>query len=340
VKQIKNLLKIFNVKTIIDFINLYVALLAIIGLLATIGIFDFTIKPELSLLSPTYVFNMSRMRNIVEKQYGISFPIDSLTENSLGIYGMPNWDNLLPYEMVDKPIFEGGTVQKTMDEINYWYEIGIDDSITSNITNNNSAYRNDSLKKAGLYHLFFAEIQKYQKDLMVNYHIPIKSISVLGYNPLVYFYSLKNKIVKENFNELAISLGGGATNTYSYLSISNKYDEQIQDIEVLINDLVNPGRYKVIGWTALPTSVELITNPPHIVTKIKIGKLDAHQSIEILIKGWKLLREKDIYIGYSGFSNINKPLIAKFMIYLFISVLFIFIMNKVRIKNFTKNNTE
>lgn len=321
-----NLTKIFN---------LYVLILAIIALLATIGTFSVRIRPEFKVLPPIYSFNIKQLAEISNKKnYKViinTIPTLNRSFNgndraSLRTYG---WDiakkeeikYLLPYETLDSNSF--GWSSNTKD--NLWYRLGIEHSTPDsvNYSINNSNNRTDHQKLIALDLLFAETLTK--DPALTEQDTNIKGtfssgIDTFGINPLIEIKNYKSNFPNvAEYEKFIMDFTYSCTKVYSVVTIENNYNAPIENINVYINDALNNGKLEIIGWTKGASNIEVKSNGVNKL--LTLDKLDPKKSVEIVFRGFKYIRENEISTQVSSITGFNICII-----YIILSLTFLFVL--------------
>jgi hypothetical protein len=310
--------KITPFDTILKILNLYIGLLAIIGLLITLKIFSINNKPQFEILEPIYIFDMKEIIDAVKSvdNWQSVFPFSG-AYGTLSLYGAPesmdklkNFKYTLPYVEGDGNFHSGWSSFTFNNTI--WYYLGIDDTTTIPKSSMDFASnRTSNQKRLGLTLLLISDLLKQADD---------KSLVLggnLSVNPLTIIHNTKDSLLRGNMPKIFY-----ATEIYSFLSIENKSSENMYNIRAYVNDVIGSGNLKVIGWTAATQGVKLISSSPNI--NISIEQLEPNESIEILFRGMKIIRKEDIKISIPPLSGINKKLVIAIIIIVFIFVIILF----------------
>lgn len=325
----KNIFTIFNVEVISKFINLYISLLAVVAIFITIGWFNIQNHPKIELLTPVYAFDMTRINSVLLKHQNTNiFPVIASLNNKYCLFNDPDSMNLknsikyrLPYYRVGAKKFQRS---HSLNKDNYFYHTGISDqSDITRILFNTSVKRTDNQKRLGLSELLvWDSLEKFSKDsLSPGGTIKLNPLGELKKNLKI----LSNKVFDEIGRELIF-----ATTIYNYISVGNYSNENIESIDLFINDVLNTGMLQVIGWTEGSCTTTLKSDGPNL--RLSLKELQKNQSVEILIRGNKKLRDNDIKISSPFVSSLsNKKLVCTLTI-LFILVLILFILDKLRRK--------
>jgi len=317
---------LFQFSTILKLLEFYVLILSILAILVTIRIWDIEVKPELSILKPIYCFNSQKILEDISKPpykdivnnddslrdlfYAYFYNIDPIvgTKNSYAAF-----DYIKPNREVSE--VSGYLV----DDI--WYLNGLRDTFyyLPNLTTDLKATRSEVEKMKGIKLLL-------AKSLFIDSDSLHKSDTINWKNRSLSFYqpTLNNplQIIYKNFKNDTLNLSSLIfmhTKIYSCLSISNNSNQTIEDVHVTINDIFFHGLYSLFGWTLAGNVKEIIKSPNTI--QFTIDRIEAGQSIEILIKGIKYMRNNDVKLTYSGLSYVNKGKVIFYMIAIAIMVL-------------------
>lgn len=304
---------------ILNIANLYVAIIGILAILAAVGVFSIRAKPEVEVLKPIYSFNMNEItKALKENQLEGVIKIPPNSDSILATYGEPSSkdtysNDLLPYERVGAFKWQrwSSASPRTM-----WYGLGITDTdLALRYGMNYSAKRTDEQKRVGLGLL-------YREDLMEQ---AVKDSLTPGYtdpNFLEMCYTIyKTGKGGTNYPGFLVQLGF-ATKVYSFISISNKSSVPMDQIRLFVNDIMETGMLEVVGWTAASQIVDLTSNGPNI--RITIERLEPGQSIEILLRGSKYVRGKDILVSMPPLSAIKIDLVVRMMVIAFLIVILVF----------------
>lgn len=326
-KHLKKLLLIFNVSLITKFINLYIGILALVALFITIGWFNITNNPHIEILNPTYVFNMNRINSVLQKNnlYKI-FPVDETLNNKFCSFGEPegaykqnSLEYILPYFRVDANKFQR---EHSLNPRSFLYHTGISDEIdiTKHIFNN-ATTRTENQKRLGLSTLLIWDmVNKFSSESLT-------SGPILKVNPLKELQNKKNVLPDDVFNTIGSEFVF-ATTIYSIISICNYSNEDMHSINIFLNDVLNTGMLEVIGWTEGGHTIELKSRGPNF--RFNIEHLPKNQSIEVLFRGNKKIRDNDIRISSVPFSSIDSSMVVCVLVVLFLLLLIVFALDKKR----------
>lgn len=305
---------------ILNIANLYVAIIGILAILAAVGVFSIRAKPEVEVLKPIYSFDMKRITEALKEYKAEGFiKIPSNSDTILATYGEPSIAKesavyLLPYEAVGA--WKWGR-SSSLSPRTIWYQFGITDTnLALPLGMNYSAKRTDEQKRLGLFMLYTLDLgnQAFKDSLTLG--------NLSGPNLLDTCYQIfKSGKGGENYEEFIVQLGF-ATKVYSLISISNKSSVPMDQIRLFVNDVWETGMLEVVGWTAVSQIVDLTSNGPNL--RITIERLEPGQSIEILLRGSKYVRGKDILVSMPPLSGIRKELIVKWMVIALIGVVALF----------------
>lgn len=323
-------------------LNLYVLILAIIALLVTIGVFSIRVKPEVEILPPIYSFNIKRLITIsTESNYSeiinltpsLKEAINDKERTLLKTYGwtVPKKDEIslfLPFETLDTNSKKQGWSSNTAN--NLLYRLGIEttspDSIVYRI--NNSAERTIREKYIGINFLILDALFK-DLDIISKDSTQVRPLAfgldTFSTNPIIDLNNIKPKVTNiKNYEDFISKFGLGCTRVYSCISISNTSNEILENISLYINDVMNYGMLEIIGWTKGASNIEIKSNS--INKLILLDKLEPHQSVEILFRGFKYIRENEISISLLSPPVYNKKSIYIIVIGTLLIVIFLYFM--------------
>lgn len=300
------------------FITIYVNLLVIIALLTSIGVFTSRQNLEVEIFDPVYIFNMTKIIDAFNKA-GISDPFLRLHQGTLAEYGIPEsyykkegMQFILPFDKSGDDPFFGWNHLKHGDP---WYQLGI--SNDSMIVINTQSDRTNFEKMSGLQLLYASDYLEQASRYSLN------PGSRLSKNPLTAIKEICDADSQGKYDDLAMSCYV-ATEVYSFVSVSNHSSVPIDDIFLNIDDTIREGMLELIGWTSITQAKTHDSNSPCI--KFHIMRLEPNQSIELLIRGKKYIRNNEIRLTTKPAYFLNKFQIVRVMwISLAISVfLFLF----------------
>lgn len=249
--------------SITKIVNLYVGMLAILVILATINIFPLQTSPEIRILKPVYIFNMSR---IIDATKQLNQPnvitIPASLYGTMTVYGLPEgYDRKyslpfgLPYEKPGDERFSGWFSQEYG---NPWYNLGLSDSTDiPQMKGNTLATRRDEEKMYALSLLFTSDFLQQAKTES------LKAGPDLRVNPLAEISKYADLIEKKTYKR-TVQEYDWATKVYSFISIANPSSVSITEIDVFINDVVNYGMLEVVGWTGFFIVEKSTSNSPNI----------------------------------------------------------------------------
>ena len=132
----------------------------------------------------------------------------------------------------------------------------------------------------------------------------------LDKNPLTIINGARGSMDGETFGSLIVRVIP-ATVIYSYISVANRTDYPIEHAQLFINDVISSGDLSVVGWTALSGITELNSNGPNI--RLTLGSIQPKQSVEVLLKGQRIIRANDVSIVLAPLSNIDKGKVLLYM---------------------------
>lgn len=320
-------------------------------MLVTIKIWDIDVKPETKILKPIYAFNSQKILDELSKPpYSQSIhKFDSLITI---FYKLPFWrESILTYYHGYQPDSGVSNEYAAFDYIrpnrkieensgyildDQWYLNGIQDTFKylQKMTTDLRSDRSESEKFKNLYILLgkslFIDSDSLRKaDSLFYKNKSISAFLQVRENPL--------EILSKNIqNDTAFisSLIYSQTKIYSCISICNNSSQTMEDIKVTLNDVWFYGNYSLFGWTLAANVVDIKKSPNTL--QFTVDRLGAGQSIEVLIKGHKYVRDNDIKLLYSGIAYLDQAYVINLMIGVGILViLFHFLLS---LKNLNKLN--
>lgn len=337
IKLIKRyLLYLFRFDIILKLFEFYVFIITVLAVLVTIKIWDIEVKPELKILKPIYCFNA---QGIFES---INLPVyKNIINKSDTLKNMINpksiWNEVILAYFYDYPEDEGVSnvyaafdfikpnreVEEVSGYVTYdeWYLMGIKDTFSylQHITSDLKANRSEREKLKNIYLLLgkslFYDSDSLKKTDSIKYkNKDISNYSRVKVNPL---QLISNLDVKDT--SFLGALIYSQTKIYSCLSICNNSNQTIENLKITINDVWFYGVYSLFGWTLSANIIDIKKSPNTL--QFTVDRLEGGQSIEVLIKGKKYIRDNDIKLVYSGLTYIDKELVIKWMVIIGIGVL-------------------
>jgi hypothetical protein len=297
-------------------IKIYVGLLVIFSSLATVGLVPKKAEPDVEVLKPIYAFNMTEIYNIL-KSIGFK-DIDPSVIGTMSDFGLPsNSDSIssipyrLPYELNSDSSYSGWS---SWDSSNPWYMLGVSDtSLLIPTSFNSSACRTEDQKINGLLLMYTYDFLHLSKIYKL---IPGCSLKINPLNIIKMYCEGNQGDRSRQIAQSAVS----ATRIYSIISINNRTSENIENVNVFINDVVNWGLISCVGWTEIEHIERIQSNSPS--TRLKIDRIRAGQSIEIMFRGCRSIRMNDVLISTPYFSFPQKSSVIRIMMYSFAVLLF------------------
>jgi hypothetical protein len=290
-------------KAFLDVANLCIAILAVIGLLVSVGFFRFRIEPTIKLLKPFYVFDMSKMVEAVRANAPqIPIPPEWLKlTNSLVYLRGTNLASIrfgklicpFSYAYNLSTNFADEYLVKQTDPPAYFYQLGVAtapsnyvDAIPGFSSERSDEDKRNSVWMTGVFldSCFLASERGLNPGDAIDQNPLTKLQEVMPHNPLPQFGD-------------SVRLGkiSEATCVYSILSVANPHSEPIENIRISVANSQFTGPVTLIGWSNIPQIVESVerNNNYHVT----IERLDPNQSIEIVFRGHKMLHENDVAIA-------------------------------------------
>lgn len=292
-------------KSVVEVTNLCVAILAVVGLLVSVGFFKFRIEPTLKILKPIYSFDMSEIIEAFKTNApGLPVPSDWLALTNQLVYlhvtnkfDLRNPSFSLPFYFA-KTFSDAdaeANVIRSSDPPDMFYQLGLATSPSDYIaaTPNFSSKRTDEAKRLALFFpVFLDEVALAKERNLLWFGNSIEE------NPLLRLQTLMPHTDRPQFGDLPrVAAVAEATFVYSIISVANRSSEPIEDIRVSIANSIFSGGVTLIGWSNIPQYVEATEKNENY--HITIERLDPHQSIEIVFRGHKVLHEADLGIASS-----------------------------------------
>ncbi|HAX48345.1 MAG TPA: hypothetical protein DCX92_05100, partial [Bacteroidetes bacterium] len=262
--------KLFSFTKLKAILEVYVLILAIIGIYLTIGQFSIRYEPKVEIVDYIYVFNVNYLKGLIgskseyAKILNYSPTFKRLIDNydiqaPIRIYGLDFTKRhqiryILPYEVNDSNINREGWSNNS--DNNTWFRLGLD-SLPMDTTMfyiYNSAGRSNEEKKIGI-SLLFTAIVLNDTNLIKRYpqtekiEVNAFGIDTLGSNPL---QELKSNIAIDTNNIIEDFLfrysSFSGMRIYTLTSISNISNSPVENLNLFINQSTEYAPLKIEGW--------------------------------------------------------------------------------------------
>lgn len=294
---------------ITSILNLYVVILAIVGVLITIEVLSYEQVIKKEELPATYFFNKNKLKNI-EKIKPLYNELEKISDSSDYFYfekpilNAPDSLNgktsfnfrvsksdyyfspdriSIEYFMPDYKIID---VRKEA----YLYNYGVDDTIVFH--NSFNSGRHILKKKSMLNEAIGSFIYKTLLDDSVKLTringLKTLELHFCDYNPLD---SIK-KFDEIDFKELSQGI-----DIYTPISINNPSNYQITNIKVKVSkSYTDLSKLELLFWTSATPSLKVDTS--FSSTLLEIGSLEPNTSIEFVFRGKTILHSEDILVSF------------------------------------------
>ncbi len=295
-------------RSVSEIVTLYVGLLALIGLLVSVGFFKLRIEPTLKLLDPVYAFDMPQLIHAFnDYARGVPLPEEwKGVTNGLAIFRTPYGKDLAGERLVasamvpfqeasfeDKSRF--GSWMRPSDPRDLFYHLGLTNVPATYTAGqpNFSAKRTNDQKRYGV-----------GMPIVMDYVrlATARRIGLSGYlkeNPLVKLEAIVPRsnpplFMSDSFRLDAVA---EATFVYSIVSIGNHSSEPVENVRVSVGNSFWSGPVTLVGWSNIPQSVDSVESNHNY--HLTLERLEPDQSVEIVFRGHKLLREHEVSVTSS-----------------------------------------
>ena len=295
-------------RSLSELVTLYVGLLALIGLLASVGFFKLRLEPNIRVLEPTYAFDMPQLIKAFET-YSRDAPLPEEwrnLSNQFATFRKPPTAQfptqrvlsatMLPFQ---EPSAAGDTNlpnwAKPSNPVDLFYHLGLTNKPRTYDTQppNFSAKRSDDLKRYGIgipIAMNWARLAMQRGIGHWDYR--------LKENPLAKFQEIIPERDPPQWTDAAqMDLVAQATYVYSIVSVANYSSQPLENVKLSVPNSLWSGPVTLVGWSDVPQSVDSAEKSEGY--HITIERLEPQQSIEIVFRGHKLLRETGISVSSS-----------------------------------------
>lgn len=329
---------LFRFESLVRLLEFYVLVLSIIALLITIRVYDINVRPEWKILKPIFFFDSQKIAKILRNP--IYSPIVDKSELLKSIINENSpWVNSILTYFIDYDEKAGiehefaafdfikpkNKTEEISGYITYdeWYLMGIRDTFKhlQVIRNDLKASRTDDHKIKDLKLLlskamFFDSDTLKKADTSVSVAKELSAFSKVSSNPF-------EEIVKiDPYDEQFLGANLFANTTiYTCISISNPSNQAIENLNVVISDVWNLGNFSVFGWTLSGNVIDIRKSSTSV--QFTIDRLESGNSIEVLLKGKRLVRQNDMRLNYAGISYIDKYQVISLLVIIALLVWFI-----------------
>lgn len=291
-----------------EIVTLYVGLLALIGLLASVGFFKLRLDPNVRVLEPTYAFDMPQLIKAYETYaHGAPLPEEWRSiSNQFATYRKPPIAPLPTERVLSSamlPFQETSAVSDTnfpawakpSNPVDLFYHLGITNKPGTREMQppNFSAKRSDVLKRYGIgipMAMNWARLAMQKGIGQWDYR--------LKENPLIKLQEIIPQPDPPQWADAArMDLITEATFVYSIVSVANYSSQPLENVKLSVPNSIWSGPVTLVGWSDLPQSVDSVEKSQGY--HITIERLEPQQSLEIVFRGHKLLRESEMSVSAS-----------------------------------------
>lgn len=324
--------KLFLSNPISKILNVYVNILAILGLLIVAGFIDLSSKTEFRLLKPIYVVDLEgferyyvKLANKPPEEFLNSLR-KSANERFL-VVDDPLWEELFKGKgrvMTDgSKIF--GFVPIGYSQDDYKFQLGFPNYDSGHVTHwVEEELKNDEDKRIACSPLIDMDRLTSQGNSGKCY---ISNDSLLR---LVKMFP--DPIPADKYGPLF-----WMRNVYNIISIENPSESKIENIIVKIFKFFNPTEMKMVGWTFSIHGGSYIDQPDKQI-EFHLPFLRPKQSVQIVVrtKSFKLEKE-DIHVEYNKLKSLNSKLILLLLLSSLVVSIFIFVIeSRLEIKKYSE----
>lgn len=299
-------------RSLSDIITLYVGLLALIGLLASVGFYRLRIEPTLKVLEPTYLFDMSQLIKAYES-YSPSVPLPDEwrgVSNQFASFRIPpkveiplqsRLEAVLPFRH-ESVAGETNLPRwaKPSSPTDLFHNLGLTNKPGGYDAQppNFSAKRSDDLKRYGVGLAITLDIVRLAME---------RGVGQFDYrlmeNPLAKFQQIipprdpRQEHPQFVSDGTKLDLIAQATYVYSIVSVANSSSQPLENVRLNVPNSFWSGSVSLVGWSDVPQSVDSIEkNEGYHIT---VERLEPQQSIEFVFRGHKVLRKTGISVSTS-----------------------------------------
>jgi len=292
-------------KSCLEIINLSVAVLAIVGLLVSVGFFKLRIEPKIMLLEPTYGFDMSRLLaacrwntpTLTPPSEWLRFTNQYVLLKKSSELILSNSRQFVFFKTISETDLDMIVVKNT-DPLFSFFQLGALKLGSKQYLNmvslpNFAANRTEKQKRDAVFLPIFWDEKFFSRER----HIEFEANSV-DENPLLIIQALMPHTEAPQFGDAArLDAISDATFIHSIVSIANTSSEPIENIRLSVANSIFSGGVSLVGWSDVPQYVEALEKNRNY--HITIERLDPNQSIEFVFSGHKTLHESDLGIASS-----------------------------------------
>jgi hypothetical protein len=312
-------------------LDIYVKILAILGLLIVAGFIDLSSKAEWRMLKPIYVVDLegferyyTELANKPPKEFLRS--LRKSTKERFLVVDSPPWEQLFKGKgrvMTDgSKIFGFAPLGYNQDD--YKFQLGYPNYDSGLVTHwVEEELRNDEDKRVASSTIVDMDMTRSQGNFERCY---ISNDSLLR---LVKMFP--DPVPADKYGPLL-----RMRNVYNIISIENPSDNKIENIVLKIFKVFNPTEMKMVGWTFSIHGGSYIDQPDKQV-EFHLPFLRPKQSVQIVVrtKSFRLEKE-DIHIEYNKLKSLNSRLILLLLLSsLVVSILIFVVESRPEIKKYS-----
>ncbi len=296
-------------------VNLYVAILAIITLLAAVGFFKIKSEPVVRVLKPIYFLDMNGIVRAAKKG-GV---VDSIPKEwnqftnklmtyghnvGLHMFGIKIGQGLAPYEDNFGTNFTFGLPVYTHPQ-DMLVDLGLIDKPSTNHLN--KTILSDDQKRLRLQGLLGLDLQAvaWKQHLEPGWN--------MDRNPLQIFVTLTN-IVYGSFDEATASFVNELRDSVyvvSIISVENPTSEAMENVRIAVSDSVYGTGTELVGWSVLPQVTDNTSRSR--LLRLNVEHINAGESIEVVFRGKRFIRPEEVMVSLAPLS-IQKSKVALIML--------------------------
>jgi hypothetical protein len=301
--------------------TLYVGLLALVGLLTSVGFFKFRVEPSLKMLAPVYVFDMQALITAFNScAPGTLLPAEwRAVSNGFAVFRNPYGKNLagdrlissamVPFQEVNSEVHTNLPSWATPSNPgDLFYHLGLtnDPSTYSDHRPNFSAIRSDDEKRYGV---SLPIAMNYNRLALDRGFVRLKE------NPLARCREIIPRHDPPQYADaVLLNTFSQATFVYSIVSVGNYSSEPIENIRLNVANSFWSPPVKLVGWSDVPQALDGLEKSQGY--RVSIERLEPNQSVELVFRGHSLLRESQVSLASSW--TFDKTRIALWMIVIFV----------------------
>lgn len=303
-------------------LDVYVKILAILGLLIVAGFIDVSSKIEYRILKPIYVVDLEGFARYYEELANkppTEF-LNSLRKSSKERFLIVDYPP--PYEELfkgkERVTTDGNKIFSYLplgfNQDDYKYQLGFPNYDSNYVTHwMEKELKTEEDKRIAISHIVNIDVSRSQGDFGRCY---INNDSLLK---LIEMFS--DPVPADKYGPLF-----WIRDVYNMISIENPSESKIENIIIKIFKVYNPTEMKMVGWT-FSIHGGYYSDQPEEHVEFHLPFLGPKQSVQIVVrsKSFRLERE-DIHIEYSKLRSLNKGLIQLLLVLSFVASILIVVI--------------